>query len=356
MTIFLILLSLFAAQPANEWNELTNQTSGWLGADGVYSAEDPADGSLYFWFSDTFCGTTKDNGRRFKDVYMVNHSFWHISASGKFEAFVPPKGQNLFPDRYWIQDGILLDGTLYLFAMVNNPKNWKPERIDLIALPIGRQRELIPPPRGLDFAHAAIKKDVPLQAHNEKGQIVFGGAILDKPIDGYFYIYGYQDNAKDHSRKNMVAARVPVEKLTDFSAWRFWNGQNWGDDLKRCAPLAKGISCEFSVSLIPSGPEKGRFLLVNTHRGISPIVEYRVGDSPVGPFSAPTVIYRAPEHKDGVSVYNGKGHPDLSTDEYLIISYNVNRLGRLPHVPMEYRPRFIRLRYEDVKKEAGNKK
>ena len=343
MNCFLIfLMAALTAQPAEECNALTNQNSGWLGADGVYSAKNPANGSLYFWFSDTICGTTQDNGRRFKDIYMVNHSFWYKPANGKLQVFIPEKGSNLFPDRYWIQDGVFLDGTLYLFAMVNNPKNWKPERIDLISLPIC-------PDGRPDFAHADIKKDVPLQAQNEKGQVVFGGAVLDKPLDGRFYIYGYQDNAKDFSRKDLVVARVPVEKLTDVSAWRFWDGQNWGEDLKRCAPLAKGISCEFSVSPIPSGPEKGRFLLVNTRRGISPIVEYRVGDSPTGPFTEPTTIYRAPEHKDGVSVYNGKGHPDLSTDEFLIISYNVNRLGRLPHTPPEYRPRFIRLRYEDVK-------
>ena len=338
--ILIFLIAALAAQPAEEWNALTNQNSGWLGADGVYSAKNPADGSLYFWFSDTLCGTTQDNGRRFKDIYMVNHSFWYKPAGGKLEAFVPEKGRNLFPDRYWIQDGVFLNGTLHLFAM-RCGKNWKPERIDLISLPMGTDGRP-------DFAHAVIKKDVPLQAHNEKGQVVFGGAVLDKPVDGFYYIYGYQDNAQERSRKDMVAARVPVEKLCDVSAWRFWDGQNWGEDLKRCAPLAKGISCEFSVSPIPSGPEKGRYIQVNTRRGISPLVEYRIGDSPIGPFSEPTVIYRAPEHKDGVSVYNGKGHPDLSTDEHLIISYNVNRLGRLPHTPPEYRPRFIRLRYEDL--------
>ncbi|MBR6435288.1 MAG: hypothetical protein IKS45_02145, partial [Thermoguttaceae bacterium] len=317
------------------------------------------------------CGTTQDEGRKFKDIYMVNHSFWYKPAIGKLEVFIPEKGSNLFPDRYWIQDGIFLDGTLHLFAM-RCGKNWKPERIDLISLPI---RDDGKP----DFVHAVIKKDVPLQAHNENGQIVFGGAVLDKPIDGYYYIYGYQDNARERSRKDMVAARVPVEKLCNISAWRFWDGQDWGEDIKRCAPLARGISCEFSVSPIPPdrvgsqvevgntetssiegktssfcpcdyapGPEKGRFILVNTRHGISPLVEYRIGDSPIGPFTEPTTIYRAPEHKDGVSVYNGKGHPDLSTDEYLIISYNVNRLGRLPRNPMEYRPRFIRLRYEDL--------
>ena len=338
--ILIFLLAALSAQPADEWNALTNQSSGWLGADGVYSAKNPSDGSLYFWFSDTFCGTTQDEGLRFKDIYMVNHSFWYKPANGKLEVFIPEKGSNLFPDRYWIQDGVFLDGTLHLFAM-RCGKNWKPERIDLISLPI---RDDGKP----DFAHAVIEKDVPLQAPNEKGQVVFGGAVLDKPIDGYYYIYGYQDNAQERSRKDMVAARVPVEKFCDVSAWRYWDGQDWVEDIKRCAPLAKGISCEFSVSPIPSGPEKGRFIQVNTRRGISPFVEYRIGDSPIGPFSEPTTIYRAPEHKDGVSVYNGKGHPDLSTDEYLIISYNVNRLGRLPRNPMEYRPRFIRLRYEDL--------
>ena len=163
--ILIFLMTALSAQPADEWNELTNQTNGWLGADGVYSAKNPADGSLYFWFSDTLCGTTQDNGRRFKDIYMVNHSFWHKPADGKLEVFIPEKGSNLFPDRYWIQDGVFLNRTLYLFAM-RCGKNWKPERIDLISLPI---RDDGKP----DFAHAAIEKDIPLQAQNEKGQVVF---------------------------------------------------------------------------------------------------------------------------------------------------------------------------------------
>ena len=49
MNCFLIfLMAALTAQPAEEWNALTNQNSGWLGADGVYSAKNPADGSLRY--------------------------------------------------------------------------------------------------------------------------------------------------------------------------------------------------------------------------------------------------------------------------------------------------------------------
>ena len=41
--ILIFLMAALTAQPADEWNALTNQTSGWLGADGVYSAKNPAD-------------------------------------------------------------------------------------------------------------------------------------------------------------------------------------------------------------------------------------------------------------------------------------------------------------------------
>lgn len=333
--IFFLVLAL-NPEPASEWNALTAQTSGWLAADGVYSVRELKTGDVYFLFSDTICGTTRESGREFGDVYMVNHSFWRVPAQGPMECFVPPKGQNLLPGRYWLQDAVFLDGKLKFTAMIPEKKTWKPMQIDWVSLPI--KSDGTP-----DFANAQIQKNVPLLRETPDSWFVFGAAICDDAQDGFFYIFGYADRKGLH-RKDLIAARVRPDKLEDFSAWRFWNGRGWGKEMTESASLAERVSCELSVSRLPSG----KFLLVYTRDCISRTVEYRLADRPFGPFSEPKVLYEIPPLPEGISAYNAKAHPALSTDEELVFTYNVNRLGSLPHKPEEYRPVFMRVRIEDL--------
>ncbi len=333
------LLGLVPISTAQIRIETRYPDEGWLAADGVYSVREPEQGNVFFLFSDTICGTTQKNGQKFHDVFMVNHSFWKLSPEGKRECFIPDKGKNLLPDRFWLQDAIFLDGKLHFSAMIPNPGNWKPARMDWVTLSLL--------PNGTpDFQNPEIIPNVPLLVKTPDRDFVWGAAILEDADDGFLYVFGYLDQKKEFSRKDLIAARVNPKRLTDFSAWRFWNGQNWCEDKNQSCPLVKNISAEFSISRIPAGPQKGSFILVNTRGGISPIVEYRTADSPIGPFSEPKIICRAPEHKNGISAYNAKAHPALSTDEYLVFSYNLNRLGTLPRSPAEYRPQFWRIDYE----------
>lgn len=346
---FLLFFSIFGAfsqisapvlPEAAPWNELLNQTSGWLAADGVYSIRNPESRCVYFLFSDTFCGSTQNDGKDFGEgVFMANHSFVKLTPEGNAEFFVPERGQNLLPDRYWLQDGTFQGNRLHFTAMIPDPKTWKPLRLDWVSLPF--QANGTP-----DFANAEIRRNVPLLAQTPKGPVVFGAAFTEDAGDGFLYVFGYLDQREAFSRKDLVAARVRPSELTNFSAWRFLTRSGWSEDPTQCEPLAEGISCEFSVSRIPSGPLAGRFLLVDTQNGISPLIEYRTAPTPTGPFSPPTVCCRVPEHQNGISAYNSKAHPAISTSETLILSANLNRLGSLPHHPQEYRPRFFELRWD----------
>lgn len=349
MNVLMLIGFFVTAFPAeaSEWNSLTHQENGWLAADGIYSIRVPetseATGqkSVWFFFSDTFCGTTKNGGQEFDRVFMVNHSFWRVSEEG-MRAFVPEKGKNLLPDRYWLQDGTFYGDRLHFTGMIPDHRTWKPRRIDWISL--GFLRDGTP-----DWKNVRIWKDVPLLWDSPDRAFVFGAAFLEDAGDGFFYVFGYLDQKKAFSRKDLAAARVPKEKLTDFSKWRFWNGKAWVSEITESAPLAESISPEFSISRIPSGPCAGKFLLVCTRGGISPYVEYRIGETPIGPFGEGTIFWTAPEHKDGISAYNSKGHPAISTKEELTVTYNLNRLGHLPRKPEEYRPRFLTLKYADLR-------
>ncbi len=70
----------FTAEPAPEWTALMERTSGWFGADGIYSI--PLDGvedqgvegkQTLFIFSDTYIGEVENNVPR-PDNIMVNNS------------------------------------------------------------------------------------------------------------------------------------------------------------------------------------------------------------------------------------------------------------------------------------------
>lgn len=365
--LFVVMVSpLFSAENqfenpeiAEAWNAVTEQESGWLGADGIYSVTEPKSGDVYVHFSDTICGTTRNSGRDYGDVYMVNHTFWRVpdfeppmdvEQAGKVEFFVPLRGKNLLPDRYWLQDGIILRDEfqkLFLHTTGMIPDSaWKPTRVDWVAIPILDGGKL-------DFQNAKIERNTPILAKTERGPIIFGAAFLEEAE--YVYIFGYRDAVREFSRKDMVLARVEADRLTDFSAWRFWAGDEtgkngWSENIQDCVPLVRGISCEFSVSRIPTGPAAGKFLLVYTRGGISPEIAYRTASTPEGPYGEEFVFCRVPEHADGISAYNAKGHPALSSPGKLVISANLNRLGHLPRQPKEYRPRFWTLDYEGIEK------
>jgi hypothetical protein len=80
----------------------------------------------------------------------------------------------------------------------------------------------------------------------------------------------------------------------------------------------------------------------------STALEYAVGDTPIGPFSAGVRFYNCPEpyiygaQTEGLTYcYNAKAHPSLSEKGKLLISYNVNRFADDPLTTEIYRPRFV---------------
>ena len=359
---FVLAVCVSAAEPCKPWTNLFDRTEIWLGADGIFSI--PLDGNdalasadmstrTLFVFSDTFVGSADPETHRYKDARMINHSAAILTGN-------EPKNENirfiygrdgdmsrsnLFGVNCWLQDGIVIDRSVYLTAL-RTGKDWKPVGIDLVRIPLTETGEP-------DWPKFHRIEDFPILVRNETAQVCFGIGILDRDsAEGFVYIYGYRDDLKTH-RKSLVAARVEKKSFNDAQAWQFWSGSDWTPDIRSTldftASLVDRVSCELSVTPLPDG----RFLLVYTRDVMSPIVECRLGDSPVGRFGEPIRIYEAPEPErlgPGIYCYNAKAHPHLSRPGKLLISYNVNRLGGLPHRTDEYRPRFIELDLNRFKK------
>jgi len=334
---------------AERFTKMFDRSDIWLGADGIYSiplngnddwgSANKESGTL-FVFSDTMVGTADPETKRFRDANMVNHSAAILSNYEPTQAtdqeqtirfFYGRNGDlsrtNLFGKRYWLQDGIAIDGKVYLTAMIPGPQ-WKPTQIDLVSIPIASSDTL-------DWAKATITEKFPaVFAENELYHAVFGIGILDHIAkDGYVYVYGYRDTLRT-GQKFLIAARVKPESFAKADEWRFWDGKEWVSDItvtfRDEALLAERISTELSVT--PIGED--RYLLVYMQSVMSDRLAYKVGSSPIGPFGEAVIFHRAPEPTEmgpPIYSYNAKAHPHLSAPGLLLISYNVNRLRSLPH-------------------------
>ena len=144
MLALLLLLApqaAFTAEPDPYWTAVFDRTSGWTGADGIYSI--PLSGgdrvggwrehATAFVFSDTFIGEVDGNGQRQPGTTLINNSMavqpagagpdpqrirflWDRSGGGDAAAFVPTTPSTLPGQFYWLKDGIRLGNQLHLFA------------------------------------------------------------------------------------------------------------------------------------------------------------------------------------------------------------------------------------------------
>ncbi len=359
--------SRYETSKADEWTNLLDTNHGWTGSDGIYSiplneydapSDNPA-GKQFIVFSDTFIGDVDSTGKRL-NTKMVNNTlallqsnkpdsiefFWRKNANNTPASVFVPETPNANPgDWYWLMDGISLNDTIYVFALrLNSTSGGLGFEVNGVALlKFNLDDE--------DFIKNVQQFDTPLYYKDTTANwdIVLGQAIMpminvsgNPGADGFIYVYGPKSGSSD---KQLVAARVLPENIEDFGKWQYWNGTNWGSEIKDCASLTKGISQEFSVTPL----NNGKYLLV-FQTGNS--VALQEGESALGPFGVTQIIYNCPEVllDPDVFVYNAKAHPNLSDTKKLLISYNVNSYSFTDHFANAdiYRPRFIYLTTNDT--------
>jgi hypothetical protein len=356
-----------AVTRAPEWTSLFERTSGWLGADGIYSiplnSYDAALGPrsslrTLFVFSDTRVGEADPRTLVISDHGMPSHSAAILDGTApRRDAITFHFGEHadgglghVFTGSHaWLNDGIAIGQNVFLTAFAE--KDWKPVRLDLITLPLVNGRP--------DFQRVHVQPGVPLLYKDESYDILFGVALMDlsessgaPQPDGYVYAYGYRDSKQEGSRKDAVVARVRREEYADPARWRFWDGRAWRADIsaaaRDAATLQRRVSAEFSVTPVSEGLYRGKYLMVYCRDVQTRDMMIAVGDTPTGPFGEGILIYRAlepetynPFNGNTAYTYNAKAHPHLSPPGRLLISYNVNQGGSLPKTTEVYRPRFL---------------
>lgn len=372
-TVFFVAFTLFVAQNiiaerAFDWDAVFNRNSGWTGADGIYSIplneKERPDGwkhsATAFVFSDTFWGDVDASGTRQAGTVMVNNTLGFLPAGAGAQAsqavffkggtasnpeavFVPSTPNSETDSFYWLKDGVRIGNRTHVFVsrMRKTPPPFHRYGVTLLTILDGDT----PPFQNV------IQRETPFwqEAASERGQIAFGGAILNNTAeagspaaDGFIYVYGIQE---DWLNKKAIVARVPRDEFEVFSVWRFWNGSNWSSNMNDAAVIAERISTEMSVTPV----RHDLFLMIFMLDTISGKVALRRSSTPVGPWSDFEVVYEAPPRSNPkVMYYHAKAHPHLSEPGSLLVSFNVNATNFWDHFTWAdiYRPRFIRLRYE----------
>lgn len=132
----------FRVAEAPEWTTLFERTSGWIGADGIFSIPlngvdsngGATDTSTLFVFSDTVFGEI-ESGSVSNGVGMINNSvavlrgvqprkeqlsfYWKTSTEGRPQSVFVPQKRKDSGDYYWLGDGFVntaRNGDIYLFA------------------------------------------------------------------------------------------------------------------------------------------------------------------------------------------------------------------------------------------------
>jgi len=345
-------LPKYSTTPLREYNSRFNNQKGWTGADAVYSVALAEDLTLWL-YGDTWIGEIVDG--KHKNATMVNNSialqrgkdpsassikfFWRKTKNGKPAAFVrPADGVGWF----WIFDGIVVEEKLYLFLMqiiksgkkgvfgFKHVETWLGE---------------VENPRDEPLSWRIRQYKVPWGRYSKNGNLFFGSAVMR---DGDFvYIYGGSENwSKGMSGRSMIVARVRPDKITDFEQWRFLSDGRWQADITGVSKLFDGTATEYSISYQPAIKQ---YVTIYTENGMSRNIMMRLAPTPVGPWTAAHKVYECPEYKwhKNYFCYAAKGHPEISKEDELIITYvcNSTDFWQMASDARIYWPRFVRIKF-----------
>lgn len=353
--IVLLFLSACQAQPRLRVEPLPlydaafERTSGWTGGDGATSTALGGDRVLWM-FGDTFVGRV-ENGRRV-DARLINNSaaiqtgraptdaalafIYRSLADGSPAAFLQPADGAGW---LWPYHGVRTAEGLFLFLLQIEPAEGPAAfGFKLVSTWLGKVTHPDEHPERWNVSQQKIP-----WGHERR---LFGSSVL---LQGdTCYIYGTVDDAAGGvMAKHMIVARVPAEKLGDFSAWRFFAGGDWVTEADRASRVCENVASEFSVSYQPAA---GRYVLVYTEGGLSANIVLRFSPQPEGPWGEPVQVFRCPEvgWDPRVFCYAAKGHPELAAaaDE-LIVTYmaNATDFALLESDARLYRPRFLRVTF-----------
>ena len=346
----------FTVEIAQDYNRLFYREDDWTGSDIAFSLP-LLDGRILWLFGDTWIGKIRDG--RHTDSNMVSNTigiqeglnpatarleFFHGHKDARPAAFIQPAdGIGVF----WLSHGgIHTDSGLYLFAsqITNVPGDTSVWGFRAIGIVIAKVTNPLDAPNRWRVEQIKVPWAQFDPAGNEK---VFAMPLLRE--GNVVYLYGLEIDKAAHDRYLLVG-RANIDSLEDFSTWEFYTNGRWQPDFRKASRLCGHMGAELSVSYLARFK---RYVLIYTENGLSEKILMRFAASPVGPWSAPTTIYRTPEMgwDKTYFCYAAKAHPELSRqDDELIVSYvcNSNDFWKMAADARIYFPKFLRIKFKST--------
>ncbi len=311
---------------------------GWVGGDSTYSTRLP-DGREAFVFSDTLIGTAQPDGT--PSITGMAHSSELV---GVLPNLVPDYGGTYSAPLSLIPDTYNSGGIWETFATYTQGES------QMIFV-----NEYTGPPGILTLSYTG-RSGIAVMAVPSQGPPTLSSVTL-LPTDpdtewgsavvssgGYMYVYGADLDLAHHRVYGMKVARVPDGQSLDVNAWGYWNGSQWvaGESNAAVVPTVNQLT-----GVVPDPDGKG-FIAVSVPSGVfyDTTVDLSYASSPEGPWTAPQPVYVIPEIKQyaGEMAYFPTFHPELSSGDQLIVSYNIDTTvgySVLLHNIHSYQPRFL---------------
>lgn len=295
---WLVLLAACATPPVDLESKF-DRRSGWTGADAAYSV-DLGDRILWL-FGDTWIDRYGPTPKMIRNSIAVQRG--EDFDFGIEEFFKPPDGKGWM----WPGAGFAARGRVYVFvnqfeeAGRTDGWNFKYMRTWLAVGDATTLKFDYRPIDGSWGVAAVVDGDV---AH------IFG--TIEKPPDRAWRVVS-----------------VPLDRLL-------------GDWPAPSSELFRHAGAEGSVS-----KHGDRFVAIYTELGLSDKILMRIAARPEGPWGEAKVVYTCPEAAwdSTYMCYAAKGHPELSRDGEIVVTYAVNStdFGKMARDRRIYRPRFIRI-------------
>jgi hypothetical protein len=340
-----------------EWAAYSNHSScaDWAGGDGV-SAIRLNSSQLAWFFSDTYLGpagpsigfshlsgflhnsvvvqTKTQSGSAFVTLTGGGACTGLDGRGGTGDAApvvgAPPTGSSVPADRYWEEDGLRSGGTIVKFYnhYLGGTVPYVPDGTVIASFPVS---QLSSAGRARQYGGVTRPQLITLPTYTPPagGSPILWGASLLR-AGNTAYIYGTQSPKLSAPGRVLYLARVPVSKLTSFSAWRFYaGGGTWAAGQDSARPVQAGADASSGFSVVRAGH---RYWLIQAATAVvAPDINAYPASKPWGPFdfSAGRLLYRDPAigldaAHDYRILYEARAEPALSTRNALVISYNVN--------------------------------
>lgn len=306
---------------------------GWSGGDGIFCNK--YKNEILWYFSDTFVGESTSDDKRI-NFDLINNSLAISNEELSNFDFIYPRNPISSPfiplnDGYfWLEDGIIIGDKFYIYALnmendIFSDKIFQIKGVSLIELDL------------------PFKSKINYKVHElffNEDNIILGTSILKE--NDYYFIFGY---INEYQNKKLILARTK-DLLSQEIEYLQFDG-SWEKERSNLMILKERFSSEFKVIKI-----KNEYYIAYTKDSVGKDIYLIKSDNITSPFDKEILVYSCQEHSGNIITYNSKIMLALTNEEEMIISYNVNTLINEEHVNLDiYRPRFIKIKMEDVRNE-----